>query len=363
MGTATYGRAARAWGWMGLLLGVAGLAAAGRALALPPLPGLKKDAKPAAPAAAAPAAGATASDYSQRVVAYINGDVRITREDLGEYLIAREGAEKLELLVNKKIIDLCCKEKGVEVTAAEVDAALAEDVKGMGVDVSAFVNQVLKHYHKTLYEWKEDVIRPRLALSKLCRDRVKITDEDVRDAFEAHYGEKVDCRLILFPKGEVRQALTVHAKVRDSDEEFNRFARQQASPSLAATGGQVRPIGRHTTGNEQLEKEAFSLRPGEVSSVIDTPEGPVILKCVARIPAEKSKTLDSERAKLEKEIFEKKLQQEIPVYFKELRDKARPVLILGKKYLREDELMRDVRQELSSDPATMGSTTKPGGNK
>src|SRR5437762_7939495 len=44
-----------------------------------------------------------ASDYNRRVVARIYGSEEITREDLGEYLIARMGAEKLELLVNKRI--------------------------------------------------------------------------------------------------------------------------------------------------------------------------------------------------------------------------------------------------------------------
>src|SRR5262245_22710343 len=36
-------------------------------------------------------AGAPGSDYGQRVVAFVHGNVAITREDLGEYLIARYG--------------------------------------------------------------------------------------------------------------------------------------------------------------------------------------------------------------------------------------------------------------------------------
>lgn len=354
MATRMYGgQSGAAWQQAALIVAALGLGFGGQALALPP------------PTAAKPKDGAAAmapapSDYSQRVVAYVNGNIPVTREELGEYLIAREGAEKLELLVNKKIIDMYCKQKGVEVTAAEVDAAVAEDVRGMGVNVADFVNKVLKHYHKSLYEWKEDVIRPKLALTKLCRDRVQVTDQDLQEAFDAHYGEKVDCRIILFPKGESRQALAAHAKVRDSDEEFTRLASQQASPSLAATGGHVRPISHHSTGNGQLEKEAFCLRPGEVGPVIDTPEGPVILKCVARIPPEKEHTLDKDRAVLHKEVFDRKVQQEIPILFRELRERARPTLILRKSSLREDELMREVRQELSSDPASAVGKSQSG---
>ena len=168
-----------------------------RALAAP-LPGLRNGVPRPLAGRAQPT-----SDYSRRVVAYINGNIPITRQDLGEYLIARNGAEKLELLVNKRIIDMYCKQKRIEVTAAEVDADLAEDLKGLGVaNVKDFVDQVLKHHNMNLYEWKEDVIRPKLLMTKLCRDRVHVTEQDLQDAFEAHFGEKVDCRIILFPRGQ-----------------------------------------------------------------------------------------------------------------------------------------------------------------
>src|SRR5260370_34641566 len=50
-----------------------------------------------------PASTAPASDYSQRVVAYIHGNIPVTREELGEFLIARQGASKVELLVNRRL--------------------------------------------------------------------------------------------------------------------------------------------------------------------------------------------------------------------------------------------------------------------
>src|SRR5437762_11847129 len=50
------------------------------------------------------------SDYSQRVVAYVYNTIPITREDLGEYLIARQGSDKVELLVNKRSIEVACQQ-------------------------------------------------------------------------------------------------------------------------------------------------------------------------------------------------------------------------------------------------------------
>jgi hypothetical protein len=343
----------RVIGWRRPALAVGGISLAVLVLGWG-LPGSPADAAPPPASATNPAPAPTApepsGDNSQRWVAVIYGNIPITREELGEYLIARH-SDKLELLVNKRIIEHACKQRGIEVTAAEVDAALAEDLKGMNTTIDLFVNKVLKQYGKTLYEWKEDVIRPKLAMTKLCRDRVQITEKDFQDAFEAYYGEKIECRIILFPKGEEKHAMAAYGDLRKSDAEFDRYAKQQASPTLAATGGQIRPIAHHTTGNDDLEKEAFSLQPGEISRLIGTPEGSVVLKCVRRIPPDGSKKLETERAALRKEIFEKKIQMEMPKVFKELQGEAQAKLFL-KKYTTEEELEREVKRELQGGPGS-----------
>jgi hypothetical protein len=270
----------------------------------------------------------TNSDYSSRVVAYVYDNMPVTREELGEYLIARYGTERLDLLCNKKIIDNECRKAGIEVTAAEVENSLSEDLKGLNVDRKTFVDKVLKNYRKNLYEWKEDVIRPKLMLSKLVRSRVKVTDDDIKKAFEAYYGEKVECRIVMYEKGFERAVLSDYPRLRDSEEEFHKAAKNQKSSSLAATAGKIRPIARNTTGNDELEKAAFALQPNEVSPVIGTPEGLIIVKCDKRIPADTTINLESVREKITAEIIEKKIAAEIPVAFAEMRKRANPKLIL-----------------------------------
>src|SRR5438105_4915519 len=102
----------------------------GNTPAAPPGP-----AAPPAPAGAAVAAPVVSvpSDYYQRVVAYLYDGEQITRADLGEYLIPRCGIEKLDLLIKRKIIDRACRARGVDVTAAEIDAALGEYLRGMNI--------------------------------------------------------------------------------------------------------------------------------------------------------------------------------------------------------------------------------------
>jgi hypothetical protein len=324
-------------------------------------------------AAASPGVGDTRTDSAtkkegdySRPVAYIYGSIPLTREDLGEYLIARQGAERLELMVNRRIIDLACQKKGIVVTDAEVEAALADDLKSMNVpSVKDFVNVVLKRYQKTLYEWKEDVIRPKLALGKLCRDQIKVTEEDLHNTFEAYHGEKVECQMIMWPTSERHHVLTeTYAKIQQSEREFSLAAKSQANSALAAREGHVDPFGRHSTGNDQMEKEAFQLQPGEISRVIETPQGLLVLKCLKHIPAETGVNLDDkERAKLEKEIIERKITMEIPKMFKQLRDEASPQLFLGKKVETEEELTKQAREALTSDASTGLPKHSPQGNQ
>ena len=350
------------------------------AMANPPGPG---QAAPQPNPRNPPTAAANSSDYSHRVVAYIYDTMPITREELGEYLIARMGKERLGHLINKRIIEHACQQKGIDVTPAEVEADLAETLKGLAVNGVAvnrkdFVSKVLKPYNKTLYEWKEDVIKPRLLLTKLCRDRVQVTEDDLQKAFKAYHGEKAECRIILWPSREKGRVLTLYNKIRDSEEEFDRLSRQQADPKLAATGGQIEPFGRHTTGNEEMEKAVFGikpdeikpgegpqqpregLKPGEISHVIETPQGLVVIKCLGRLPPD-GKKLEEVRDELTRDIVNRKInQQEIPKLFSELRADARPTQFL-KEGETEEELLREAERELQETSKTP-TATAPSGN-
>lgn len=306
-------------------------------------------AAPPAPPATPPAANApgTPSDYSQRVVAYIHGTVPITREDLGEYLIARYGHDRLEMYVNRRIIEMACQKRGIDVTEAEVNAAFDADCAKVGVERATFINEVLTRKGKSLYEWKEDVIKPGLMLTKLCVEekRVNVTDDDLRQTFEALYGAKVECRIIIWPRNEEKIAMQMYDKLRKSDEEFDRAARSQAMPDLAAVGGRIRPIARFSGTHPEVEKEAYSLKPGEISRLVVTPQGTVCLKCDKQIPADSSADFEKLKEAMRKDVFEKKVEAESKKLFMTLKDEAKPVLLLKKKVSAE-ELKREVWDEI-----------------
>ena len=292
-------------------------------------------------------------DYKRRVVAFINGNVPITREELGEYLIARYGAQRVEYLVNRRIIEMACAQSRITVSDAEVDAQIREDLKLFGGNVTEkqFVNDILKRYNKTLYEWREDVIRPKLALAKFCRGQVHVTDEDIQKAFEAHYGEQVKCRMLVLQRELGHQAAEIWAKVKASDAEFDQRASSQPIPQLAARKGEIPPIHKHF-GDDKIEKAAFALqKPGDVSPLLDMPEQTlVILKLVERIPAKTTVTLNEVRPALHKEMEEFKLNQMVPQVFKHMREQARPNILL-----KSEAAPQEVAQ-----PHLQGMPTGPG---
>jgi hypothetical protein len=318
-------------------LAAAAVAAAGfgvladRALTQPP--------QPAAPAPAPeptlldPAAKDFATGYGLRPVAYIYGDVPVTRAELAEFLIARGGYEKVELLVNKKIIEREAARRSIAVTAQEMEVALDDDLRITTPPISRkdFVNVVLPKYGKTLYEWMEDVVRPRLLLSKMCRHKVQVTDADIQQAFERLYGEKRECQLLLYPKGDSpREINQIWDRVRKSAAEFDKEARKQANPALAANEGRI-TVSRHTQGTDKvMEQRAFGMEEGEVSGLFETSQGTCILKLVRKVPANTTVKLDARlKEQLHKEMFDTKLSEEIPKQFAELAKAANPNVLLN----------------------------------
>lgn len=266
----------------------------------------------------------------KRPVAYIYDRLPITRQDLGEYLIARSGADTLKLLVHRKIVENVCKSQGVFVTDAEVEAQLVENLKKMNVpSFELFNKHVLKKVNKSFYEYKEDVIRPQIAMAKLLRKTVKVTEEELRDEFEAKYGPKVECRMLVLSKDQARRADKIWAEIKTDPTAWDKYMRNCYITELAANGGAVPPIHKHF-GDKRFEQQAFNLKPGEISTLIPMEQDGsiVILKCVKHLPATQNKSFAAERSELYSAVFERKLNKTIPEAFKEMKDAATPQILL-----------------------------------
>ncbi len=279
------------------------------------------------------------SDYATRPVAQVFGK-DITRAEFGEYLINRLG-DRIDNFVNKRVIEESCARHGIVITDAEIELEFKEQMKRMNVQPKDFVDVILKRYNKTMFEWKEDVIRPELLLRKYCASMVTVDPDDLKKAFDSYYGAKVYCRMIMWPKADLNKVRDViYPKIRDDKDEFEMAATHQASARLASVGGQLdRPITRHSTGSDVLEDIAFGLHDGELSRVFEVGEWIAVLKCVSHAAPDNNIKLEDKRAELAAEIKQKKIDMMIPEVVKKMREEAH-VSIYIKPVRIEEELVR-----------------------
>jgi hypothetical protein len=269
--------------------------------------------------------------YGTRIVAYYHNQP-VFREELGEYLIQRFGAERVAFLVNRKIVEAECRKHNIVVTDEEVNYRYRTELLTYGggqvaLTEADFVNNFLRRFNKTLFEWKEDVIRPKLMMEKLVRSSIKITNDDVKDGFEARYGPKVECRMIVL-KDDHRVVDEVWTKIHNSPQAFLVEAEHQFIPTLAKAKGLVPPIHKHF-GDKKLEDAAFRLKEGEISSSIHMEDGSwVILLCEKHLPENKAVRLEHVYQQVHKEMEELRVAQKLPELFKQIHDAANPQILL-----------------------------------
>lgn len=309
-----------------------------------------------------------------RPVATVHNTIGISHEEFGKFLMDRGGAEKLEIFVNKKIIELEAAKRGLTVTDLELKAAFKQSVAtssaagdGKIISEADFIRVVLPKFNKSLYEWMEDIERPRLLLTKMCIGRIKIKEEDLKIQFERLYGEMRQVQIIIWPKGDdVKTIEKIYGRIRGSDLEFDREATQQANPSLAAAKGDIKPITRHLGGEDkQVEEVAFKLKKGEVSHILVTQQGYIVLKLKEVIPPNEKVKYADERTRLEKAAFEALLGEEIPKCFAELRKAADPKLHYTgpSEWKPTGNFLDGVNDLIKGAGATNPVVPTPGGNK
>ena len=134
--------------------------------------------------------------------------------------------------------------------------------------------------------------------------------------------------MILWPADQLKFSLMEYTQLRYNHAAFDEKAKHQTSSTLAAKGGAIGPFGRHMLGNEDVEREAFKLQPGDITTLIGTPEGNVVFKLDKRIPADTTVTLEAKRAELTQEVYERKVQLEMQTAFRDLRVAAKPKVML-----------------------------------
>jgi len=248
----------------------------------------------------------TAAAPASRVVATVN-DKQITQADLdSEYLVRRIPAEKqaqfresvLNDLVDRQLIAAFLDSRKTPVPEAELDAQLDLLKRAVESGQGSFA-EVIGRLGLT-----EESLRAHLALPLRWRSFVRntVTDQELRDYFEAHRpefdGTQVRVRQIVIsiPKGsdaakwtETESKLkSVRQSIRDKKITFDDAARQHSTSPSGKQGGDLGWVAYRGRLPAELVQAAFALQPGEMGEVIRTTFGVHLVQVTDRKPGEYS---------------------------------------------------------------------------
>jgi parvulin-like peptidyl-prolyl isomerase len=224
---------------------------------------------------------------SPGIAATLNGQ-QITMRELGEECIRRHGPEVLEGEIHRRLIVQALRKRNVTVTDADIDAEVARAARSYGFetpdgkpDVDAWLKKIVEQDGASIDLYVRDAVWPSVALKKLVGEP-KITEEDLKKAFESNFGPRVEVLAIVLSNERTAQEVWEMARNHPTDKFFGELAHQYSiEPASRANYGQVPPI-RRWGGQPTIEAEAFRLKPGELSGLIAAGDKFVVLRCLGR---------------------------------------------------------------------------------
>lgn len=260
------------------------------------------------------------------VAARVNGEP-IAVERVREVCVERHGRDVLEILISRKLLEQALASQKQQVVQADVDAEIARAAGSMGFtkadgtpDVQAWLARVTREEKIPLRHYLEDVVWPTVALKKLVGS-VPVTQEDLDKGYAATFGPRARCRIIVLDSQRRAQEVWQLARQNPTAEHIGALAEQYSvDPTTKSLRGEVPPI-RRWGGQPALEREAFALKPGELSGVVQVADRFMVIFCEGfTAPAQVS--FDEARGELHADIFEKKQRVEMARHFTHLREAA-----------------------------------------
>ena len=300
-----------------------------------------------------PAAAAVAD----RIVAVVNGEV-ITLSELHrafapyaahieanykgpdkEAFLKQNQAAFLQRMIDQILIEQEAKKPGVGIAAVK-----DEEVMGMVKDMLAKNRLTMQDYlkklaeeGKTLESAKQEIRGQMLRMRLLRREvqsRILVTDEEIGEYYDKHREdyegrEAVHIRQIFLPVPEgadsgARDRVRAEAnQLRErilKGERFEVMAARYSRGPAASEGGDIGFVERGVMMPE-VEKAAFSLPVGEVSEVLETEAGFLLLVVVDKKGAG-LKPLPVVRDEIKAKIEDEKVNKKYDEWMAELRKKS-----------------------------------------
>jgi parvulin-like peptidyl-prolyl isomerase len=263
------------------------------------------------------------------VAAVINNDTTITLTQLNEECIRRHGRDVLEGEINRKLLTQELAKKNIAVTKADLDEEIARAAVLYGktnkdgtANIKEWMEEVLKQDGATEDLYIRDAVWPSVALKKLVRDKVVVTEDDLKKGFESNYGPRVEVLAIVMSDHRQAQRVWEMARNQPTDAYFGELAAQYSvEPVSKGNNGKVPPI-RKFSGQPIVENEAFKLKKGDMSSLLTVGSDKyIIIRCLGRTQPVVTKLSDV-RKELEADLLEKMLNVEMTKAFETIHTSA-----------------------------------------
>ena len=244
------------------------------------------------------------------------------------HLYARQD---LEMMIHFTLIRQECKKAQINISDADIETEIwtraAECTMPLPdgkPNIAEYIKNELASYQVPEAVYRSNIVWPALAVKKLSAPLVKVTDEDLQKGFEANFGEMVQCLGIVLRDQRLAQDVWQKARTlpdkqgRTLEDVFGELASQYSvEPGSRQMKGRINPINRHG-GSPQLEEEAFRLKPGELSSIIQVDrETFVILYCQEILPA-KEVTFEEAKETIQSSVQKKMEMLAADQYYNDL---------------------------------------------
>ena len=268
-----------------------------------------------------------ASKQYPGIAAVVNGQ-KVTIAQVAAESVKRHGGVVLEGEINRKLLTQALAKENKAVTQADLDVEVSRAAASYGYvrtdgqpDVAAWLEAVVADGAATADLYVRDSVWPSVALGKLVEGQVSITDDDLKEGFESSFGPRVEVLAIVLSDQRSAQKIWEMARGNPTDEFFGNLAEQYSvEPVSQSNFGKVPPI-RKFGGQPAIEKEAFALKPGELSGIIATGDKYIILRCQG-MTEPVVKDFAAVREELTTTLQERKSRQAMAKKFDELKAAA-----------------------------------------
>ncbi len=268
----------------------------------------------------------------KNVVAVVNGE-ELSRDKLADLLIDMYGNEGLGLLIRRTLVKQESSKRNVTVTEEEiaeriealVEGQIKQQMKKGGLKDEEALKRELEKAKLTLDQYRKNIqkkfkltkgqVEAEILAEKIIKQTIKITDEELREAYEEQLGEKILARQIVLRT--LRDAERNLERIK-TGADFEALAKKESvDRNSASRGGKMRPFGPKGT----IGKAVANLKNGEVSEIIKTDSGYHIIKIEKRIPRSMKK-FSEVKEDLVKLLTAQKVQTRISPWLLNLTESA-----------------------------------------